>query len=55
MARAADLTAVVAAGTMDEPEGSPGHALHSARSARALIGIMWVTFGHLRPSGHIMP
>src|ERR1039458_5884698 len=20
-----------------------------------LIGIMWVTFGHLRPSGHIMP
>jgi hypothetical protein len=35
MARAADLTA--AACTMDEPEGSPGYALHSARSARTLI------------------
>jgi hypothetical protein len=23
---------------MDAPEGSPGHALHSGRSARTLIG-----------------
>jgi hypothetical protein len=38
MAGAADLTAVVAACTMDAPEGSPGHALHSRRSARTLIG-----------------
>jgi len=37
MARAADLTAVAAACTMDEPEGSPGYALHSVRSARTLI------------------
>src|ERR1700735_4547307 len=22
---------------------------------RPVVGIMWVTFGHLRPSGHIMP
>lgn len=27
----------------------------SAIQTRPLIGIMWVTFGHLRPSGHIMP
>jgi len=29
----------------------------SAESAmgRTHLGIMWVTFGHLRPSGHIMP
>src|SRR5450631_1873696 len=39
VARAADLTAVVAACTMDVPEGSPGHALHSRRSARTLIGM----------------
>lgn len=38
MARAADLTAVVAACTMDAPEGTPGHALHSGRNARTLIG-----------------
>ena len=25
------------------------------RLRRPVIGIMWVTFGHLRPSGHIMP
>ena len=37
MARAADLAAVAAACTMDEPEGSPGYALHSVRSARTLI------------------
>ena len=38
MARAADLTAVVAVCTMDAPERSPGHALPSGRSARTLIG-----------------
>jgi hypothetical protein len=27
----------------------------SRRSYRTRSGIMWVTFGHLRPSGHIMP
>jgi hypothetical protein len=27
----------------------------SCPTSRAVCGIMWVTFGHLRPSGHIMP
>jgi hypothetical protein len=29
--------------------------VHRAAQRRPLIGIMWVTFGHLRPAGHIMP
>jgi len=30
-------------------------AARSRRTRRALCGIMWVIFDHLRPSGHIMP
>ena len=32
-----------------------GRGIICLAGARPLIGIMWVTFGHLRPSGHIMP
>ena len=33
-----------------------GRTAHEhAGMRRPLFGIMWVTFGHLRPSGHIMP
>ena len=43
---------------------APGHTAADCLSAKSFaprserlphLGIMWVTFGHLRPSGHIMP
>ena len=51
-------------GTSAQPRTSHGIADHewrcwplhkNAMPELAHIGIMWVTFGHLRPSGHIMP
>ncbi len=44
----------IAAGRLPRQHPAGGTAALSL-TCRALGGIMWVTFGHLRPSGHIMP
>jgi hypothetical protein len=40
-----------------KPSGSQRQSerISLGRTTRTHSGIMWVTFGHLRPSGHIMP